>query len=174
MKILAVGLFMFGLAVGNVFAAKRSVTTNILGMAIGATNAIYEFEAGDKKTLGVGISTWRLDSGSWKLSSSALGVDYNIYQKGKKFEGMYIGPSAWLNMVSAEYTPLLATTTKASGTFIMLGANLGYKWLWDGGFTMGIGTGIGYTVGSLAVGGENAPYGGLGLSRFALDIGYTW
>lgn len=182
MKKLIVALAVVCFVGGNVFAAKNSVTTNVLGMAIGAVNGIYEFEYGDKETVGVGVSMWGLTSGSWKFSSTSLGADYNIYKSGKKFEGFYVGPSVWLNMVSAEYKSLtlnnalqwVATIEKASGTFFMLGGNLGYKWLWDGGFTLGTGLGVGYTVGSMEVGGEKAPYGGFGLSRFALDIGYAW
>ncbi len=180
-KLLVVAVMLGVLSKGVVFAsATQSVTTNILGLAVGSVNGIYEFKKGDKDTIGVGGSIWSISSGDWKLSSTSLGVDYNIYKKGKILEGFYIGPSLWLNMVSAEYTSttlvgwtIVKQTEKSSGTFITLGGNLGYKWLLDN-LAIGVGLGVGYTAGSIEVGGSKAPYGGFGLTRLALDIGYAW
>ncbi len=44
----------------------------------------------------------------------------------------------------------------------------------DGGFVLGLGIGVGYTIGSIEIAGQKAPYGGFGLSKLSIDVGYTW
>jgi len=168
---------------------QKVLTTNILGLAFGSINATYEMPCrmckGNNKTTALSGSLFSMKTGDWSLTAIGLGAERRIYPNGEIFKGFYYSPSLGVAIVSAKYKyeelsgtfPFYTIEEKeesSSGFFLGLGFNIGYQWIMKDALTVGLGIGVGYTIGSLEVAGEKAPYGGFGLSKLSIDVGYAW
>lgn len=123
--------------------------------------------------------------GDWKLNGFGIGTGYYIYPNKKIFKELFYGPTINLSMINAEYTydtidtsvwpwTTRKVTEKSIGTLIILGFDLGYKWIFEGGFSLGVGAGVGLSIGEIKVSGTKLNYGSTGLTRLSVDVGYAW
>lgn len=178
-KFCALGLLLSIMSSTAFSAEKNVLSSNVLGLILGSINGTYEF-ALDEKT-GIGLSGYFFSRtfGDWKWSGVGFGGAYNIYPAKKALKGIFVGPSLSFSRLSFEYTTTpwwggVETTETSDSTFITIGGNFGHRWIWEGGFTLGLALGVGYTIGEVVIGDKTAPYGGIGLSRLSFDLGYAW
>jgi len=179
-------LFIVMFFVSSGFSAEKNVlSTNVLGLLFGAVNAHYEMALNEKTGLSFGIGYSGISTDDWKISATGIGAGYYIYPAKEALKGFFVGPTIGITMVSAEYKYKEITgiwpywtveekTDSASGTYITIGGDLGYRWIWKGGVAFGLGIGVGFTSGEIKIAGEKAPYGGTGLTRLSVDFGYAW
>lgn len=178
-------MLVMGFCITNqIFSKEKNlITTDLLTLTAGVLNARYEKPFKNNSTLEFRGAILSQNIGDWKLNGFGLGAGYYFYPNKNLLKELFYGPSVNLSIVNAEYTyqtvdintmTLIKTTDKASGTLISLGFEVGYKWIFKGGYTLGVGVGVGLGIGEITVAGSKLNYGSTGLSRLSLDIGYAW
>jgi len=149
------------------------ITTNGLGVLIGSLNAEYEFLLNQSAGISIGGNYWSFTIGDFTLRTTGFGVAYLLHPGAEWAKGFYFGPRVGVTMVTGENTSG-GTTQSNTTTFFNVGADIGYRWIWDKGVVFGLGVGAGYSIGELKVGDEKVNYGGVGLSRASVDLGYAF
>lgn len=125
---------------GNAQEKTNVIKTNPLGLAFGNFNVTYE------KVLNSSSSV--LFKGSYmyeifgeKVNTGGLGVGYRYYftHANKQVPtGFYVNPQVSLSLGKTE--------GDVSFTIFAVGAELGYQWAWESGFTLDLGIGPNYTT----------------------------
>src|ERR1035437_2169167 len=118
--------------------ADNIVSINALSYLIGFFNVSYERKIMDYTSIRVRAMDWALIS---TISSGAgnffgFGGDVFIYPMGKACTGWFVGPR-----YDAFFLTIKTSTEDGNWMIMMLGASAGYRWVWQGGFEMGIGFG---------------------------------
>ena len=142
-------------------AAEQSVTVNPFGLLVGTLNGTYEKSLNNHNSFLIGGTFY-----SWTLSGdnvTALGASagYRKYMGDEDFSGFFGQGAAGISFASA---PEVSTTVfKVTGL-------VGYKWLFDQGFTVEAGIGGNYIIGELE---GYASFGGF-IPSILLSLGYSW
>lgn len=115
------------------------------------------------------------------ISSVSIGARYRIY-KNSNGKGFFYGPFVGVNKI----TITLSTTTydenwvatetqeEASGMTYKAGCDIGYRWMWDSGFTLAPSIGLKYSMGSVeTTSGETSEEVESGIGT-QLGIGVGW
>ena len=119
-------------------SADNIVSINALSYLIGFFNIAYERKIVDFISVRVRAMDWAIintiSNGSGNFYG--FGGDIFYYPVGKACTGWFLGPRFDTFFLSTK-------TDTAEGTWnmMMLGASAGYRWVWEGGFEMGIGFG---------------------------------
>ena len=102
------------------------------------------------------------------------GFNYRIYKDGNG-RGVFYGPNISVMSTSWDYSTWEGTETVSGLTFTP-GAEVGYRWAWNNGFTLAPTISLGYTVGKIeAEDGTEADYGSSGLSwGLGVGLAYMW
>ena len=152
------------------FSQERTkvIKTNPLGMAFGNFNMTYEKVLNTKSSI--------LFSGSYMyelfgvdVNTGSIGLGYRYYITNEKKEvpsGFYVNPQASFGFGNVE--------NDVNFTTFSLGAELGYQWAWESGFTLDLGLGPNYTSVSGDV--DNVGFDSTGgiLPSATLAIGYAF
>ncbi len=140
MKKLFVSLFFVVVATLSVNAQQQHVIkTNPIALAFGSFNATYEKVLNTKSSV--------LVSGSYmfkffnvSVNAGGLGAGYRYYFTHAKKEvptGFYVMPEAAFSFGSFKHDD----DSKSSFSSFGIGAELGYQWAWQSGFTLDLGIG---------------------------------
>jgi len=166
------------------FAEEKGVLSlNPLGLVFGIFNAEYDRKLDSGTSIAGRGLYWGLAVGDWKWSAFGAGVSYRIYSKKEAMKGLAYGPAVDILLMSAEYkTTELDLTTwtwkekteKGNSTFITLSGEVIYRWVFKSQITIDLGTGLGYTIGTLELAGEKIPFGGFGWSGLRANVGYAF
>ncbi len=156
-------------AAGYSSQEENILTINVLELLGGSINGTYEFTSNKSSSLGLSGSFMSMSMSDWDISSWGIGGFYNFYPAEEALSGFFFGPSIGVMGVSAEYL-----NEEDTGTFFNLGGHLGYRWIWDGGVSLGLAIGAGYTAGEIEIAGDTIPISGVGLTRASVDFGYAW
>jgi len=125
-------------------SADNIVSANVLSYLLLFFNVAYERKIFDAMSIRVRASDWALISA---VSSGAagwygVGADIYFYPAAKACKGFFLGPRIDLIWVGAKTTDS-STGESVTGTYdnIRVGAQIGYKWVFDGGFEMALALG---------------------------------
>jgi hypothetical protein len=133
------------------------------------------FNLGYERNLVANISVrvrgeyWGLSSNGWHVGG--FGVDLFYHPMGKGLDGWYVGPrfDDWILSYSN-------SGTTGSASLLWVGAQIGYRWIFDGGFEMAISLGaqtnIAASISSTTS--QEPPFKGLALPAFDYDLGYAF
>jgi hypothetical protein len=177
-KILLISLSVFLLVGGGVaFSAekvKQVISFNPVGLIFGIANVEYERNIDDASTWALRGLYWGHETGGWSWSAFGAGGRYRgyFYPKPKAPAGGFWGAGVDLLSMSADYT-LWDVTESASAFFFGPTGEIGYKWLFGGGFALGISGEVGYYIGSLEILGSEIPASGFGVGA-SVNLGYAW
>lgn len=185
MKKLFVLVILLSFISAGFSAEKNLLTTDAFSLLFGVLNASYEMLLNEKTSVSVGLGGSTISTDDWKISVIGIKGGYYIYPSKTALKGFFVGPAIGFSIVSAEYTyneitgtwpywKIQEKTDKASNVLVSISGELGYRWIWESGFSLGLGIGAGFYLGSIEIAGEKAPYGGTGLTRLSVDIGYAW
>jgi hypothetical protein len=163
----------------KVQSADNIVSANVLSFLIGFFNVAYERKIFDYVGLRVRGMDWALVSlmSAGYAGMYGIGVDLFIYPQGKACRGFYLGPRYDYFTIGGK------DSTGAGGAWnlFMAGGQAGYRWIFDGGFAMGVSVGAWANVRSYwtLTGGGSSQNGDLGLFKTALptvdfDLGYAF
>jgi hypothetical protein len=175
MKKLVVCLAAITLLVSTLSVSAQTksnmLSTNPLGMIFGIFNLEYQKGIGEKDAIGISGMYWKPPA--IDLSIIGASISYNIYFK-STFHGFFIKPSISIGFASWKYTTLdmntfMPTTADKTAMDFGLGAIAGYRWLWDSGFSIGLGGGMTYTFGSF----EGIDFGGVS-PALLFDLGWAF
>lgn len=124
------------------FAQERTkvVKTNPLGLAFGNFNVTYEMVTNESSSLLFDVSYMYKLFGI-NVNTFGVGAAYRYYFTHASKEiptGFYVNPQAGLSFGSTE--------GDVGFTTIQIGAELGYQWAWESGFTLDLGIGPNYTI----------------------------
>lgn len=145
-----------------------NIRVNPLGLVFGLINADIDFKVADAITVGPSLMFWSL-AGITAFGGGARG---NYYFNGQAFtDSFYLGAHAEYALVT--YKTSLGNSS--AGVF-GAGALAGYHWVWDGGFNIMLGGGIGYYAGSstVTINGQTASVTGLNGVSPALEFTLGW
>lgn len=143
MKKLLLALVVCGLFItSNGVAQERTkvVKTNPLGLAFGNFNVAYEMVMNESSSLIFDVS-YMYELFGIKVNTFGVGAAYRYYFTHASKEvptGFYVNPQVGLSFGSAE--------GDVGFTTIGIGAELGYQWAWESGFTLDLGIGPNYTM----------------------------
>ncbi|MEP7195222.1 MAG: DUF3575 domain-containing protein [Saprospiraceae bacterium] len=115
------------------FAQKNVIKGNPIAFAAGIFNAEWEKAINSKSSFSVGAGVAILND----LNGFLLSSSYRFYITNRKKlvpEGLYVGGDGILIVGFEDETNLL------------IGANVGYQWIWESGFTMDLGIGPHYLI----------------------------
>ncbi len=146
---LAIATFALGLSA----QPTNIIKTNPIGLAFGNFNATYEKTLGSSASILIkGQYMYKLFGLDVNLAGGGLGFRYYFTHAKKAIpSGFYINPQAvfMYGGITDEYDG-----TTYSATTLGFGAELGYQWVWESGFTLDLGLGPSYTRASGNNGGE--------------------
>jgi len=175
MKKLVVCMAAMAILAGSIGVSAQTKTnmlsTNPLGIVFGVFNLEYQKALGEKTSIGISAMYWKPPL--IKLNVLGATLSFTIFSK-SAFHGFFVKPLVDIGYASWKISTLdliagTTTETKSSGISFGLGAVAGYRWLWNSGFSLGLGGGVAYTLGD---------YGGLdfgGISPKALfDLGWAF
>ncbi|MBN1596494.1 DUF3575 domain-containing protein [candidate division FCPU426 bacterium] len=139
---------------------KNNITVQPIGFLFGNGNLEYEAALGDTTAIAgrINYSAWNI--GDWSTSAIGGGLSYRFFPVSKQApRGFWVGPGADILIISSTYED-----DTASSTFISVGGDLGYKWIWgeEVGFVLCPSISLRYVSGSLSVGDNELPFGGFG------------
>jgi hypothetical protein len=123
------------------------LSTNPLGIIFGVFNLEYQKAIGPKNALGISAVYWNPPAVDISVIGGA--VSFNIYSK-KAFHGFFVKPAVNVGFASWKWVDINMVETDESGVSFGLGAVAGYRWLWNSGFSIGLGGGVSYTLGDYA------------------------
>lgn len=162
--------------------AEHIITANPIGLIFGYINAHYEMAVGKGNGLGFNGGLNFYGAAGWSWFGFSAGAEYNWYFQQHALNGWFAGPMAGISMISINYEydaydaslNLVTKKESASAFGFQLGGKGGYRWIWDGGFTLDVQGGIIYTIsGAVTLGGSTAPFGGVG-PALGVNLGYAW
>lgn len=117
------------------------------------------------------------------ISSMSLGARYRIY-KNSNGKGFFYGPFVGVNKITITLTTttydedwnVTETQEEASGLTYKAGCDIGYRWMWDSGFTLAPSVGLKYSMGSVETStGETSEdvESGFGV-QFGIGVGWAF
>lgn len=107
------------------------------------------------------------------------GAKYRVYPK-KNGKAFFYGGTLSAMTISWDYETLDEdwnwTTETVTGVSFTPGAEIGYRWVWDNGFTLAPTIGAGYTIGKIeSSDGTEADYASSGISwSLGIGLAYMW
>jgi|GEM_PF-1752864 len=158
--------------------ADNVLTTNVGSLLIASLNAHYEITMGKGNGLGFNGSFGWFGIGGWSTMSLGAGAEYNWYFQNHAPNGWFAGPGAGLVFYNASYKDSVTNDSASSGALgFYLNGHGGYRWIWDGGFTLDLGLALQYTMLSITVDingtSQTIPIGGVG-PGLGVNLGYAW
>ena len=169
-------LMLFNLAVAQETTEKtKMVGLNPLGLLLNLYSGHYGIITnGGANELNFPFLYWSpLD----ELTIMGIGAKYRIYKDGNG-KGAFYGGTFDAMSVSWDYETLDDnwdwSTENVTGVTFTPGAEVGYRWSWENGFTLAPTIGAGYTLGTIeASDGTEADFGSSGIS-WSLGIGLAY
>jgi len=174
--LLAVVLFVFGAAAfadngssddwgGEETIYENCISTNVWPWAVGLYNIGYERMLGSSISIRPRATYWGLiDLGGASLF--ALGGDVFFHPMGKGVKGWFMGP---------RYDVWIATGEGATGMMHFIGAQAVHKFIFEGGFALGISLGAQINIANtLSYEGESESLGVLGGTMPCFDLELAW
>ncbi len=165
---------------GGQQSSDNVISANVISYFVGFFNIAYERKLMDYVSARVRAFNWALISATSEGAGNfwGLGADIYFYPQGEACQGWFVGPrfdTIWMDVKDE------VLGTEGSWNTIMLGGQAGYKFVFDGGFALGISLGgwtniaNSYTV---KAGGEtlNDDAGVLSgfLPTFDVDLGFAF
>lgn len=143
----------------------KAIKIGPFGFVLGFYNATFEKKIKDKASFVVGARFATFDLNSNDYTSIGLNGQYRIYFK-EAISGPYLAPS-----LSLGFNNTTVLDQDESFANLGLGANIGWQWVFGGGFVMDLGIGARYRNGF----GDDvdADFGGVG-PAFQFQIGYAF
>ncbi len=125
--------------------AENIVAINALSYLVGFFNVSYERKIIDNLSLRVRGMYWPLVNAISNGSGNFFGFggDLFFYPMGKACTGWFVGPR-----YDAFFLTAKSGGNEGTWTIMMAGGSAGYRWVWEGGFEMGIGFGAWTNVSS--------------------------
>jgi hypothetical protein len=146
------------------------ITINPLGLVIGWIGLDYEKSIGPKTSIGILPYFW--SPHGIDITIVGGGVAANFYSK-STFQGWFIRPSVDVMYASWKFTTydiyLNSISNNSHIVTFGVGAIAGYRWLFQSGFSIGLGGGITWTGGSYT----GISFGGVGPSLL-FDLGWAF
>ena len=178
-KVLLICVVVSLLGTGTALAAEQVISGNPLGLLIGASNVEYERAIDEDSAWAVRGLFWSDDEGHWEWTAFGAGARYRRYFEfpdptapGIALSGWYWGAGVDMLSVSAERTrPGIVDT--GSAVFFGPVGEVGYRWLFEEGFAVGVGAELGFLIGTLEVAGEPIPIGDI-VAGLTFNLGYAW
>ena len=163
---------------------KNLISTDVLLLLSGMLNMDYEKAIDEKSSMSYGLGYLKWSIPDWDISAVGIEAAYYIFPSKKALKGFFVGPSAGLVFTNVKHTYEVWTytgsgwrveekTDTANGTFVGIGGEGGYRWIWENNIVLSIGAAVGYILGEVKVGGDKLPYGGLS-AGLSVKIGYAW
>lgn len=180
-KGLILALIVFALAFSAVAATdagdQKPVCDNVVSANVWPYLGAF-FNLGYERNLIANISVrvrgeyWGISSGGFTLGG--YGVDLFYHPMGKGLDGWYLGPrfDQWILSYSSD-------GTTGSGSLDWVGAQAGYRWIFDGGFEMAVSLGAQSNIAASvtynnSTANATPPFKGLFLPVFDYDLGYAF
>lgn len=157
-------LFTFALFTSAAIG-QSNIKANPFGLMFGFLNACYELPMAEKSSIIISGSYFSGGLGDTDATYFGAGVGYRMYLNDSKegFRGIYVMPQIGFNTGSEDIGD--NGFTGFGG-----GVDLGYQWIFGGGFVLDLGAGASYTSYS----GDNLTVnGGIG-PRIITAIGYAF
>lgn len=130
----------------NSFSQEFSnvIKTNPIGLAFGNFNATYEKVLNTKSSV-LFSANYMYKLFGEDISAGGLGAGYRYYFTHAK---RMVPTGFWVNPEAAFAFGSVKTNqgNKANINTISFGAQIGYQWAWDSGFTLDLGIGPHYTI----------------------------
>jgi hypothetical protein len=142
------------------------LSTNPLGIVFGIFNLEYQKSVGEKSALGISAVYWKPPL--IELSFIGGNISFNLYSK-SAFHGFFVKPLVSIGYTSWKFIDITLAEVDNSAVTFGFGADAGYRWLWKSGFSIGLGGGIRYTLGSYS----GIDFGGIGPSLL-FDLGWAF
>ena len=146
------------------------ITVNPLGLVIGWIGLDYEKSIGPNTTIGILPYFWSPHGIDITVAGGSIAA--NFYSK-SAFHGFFVRPSVGIGFASWKYTTLDINfneiSTNSSLVAFEVGALAGYRWLFQSGFSIGLGGGVTWTGGSYT----GIDFGGVGPSLL-FDLGWAF
>jgi len=166
-------------------AMEKLVTVAPVALMYGRVALNGEIALNDKSAFQPHLDIWNWSSGDWELSWTGLGASYHIFPNDTAPAGFFWGPKVDLMMISAKYAYTImryysdvgyistVTAEESKGNIIVIGIDLGYRWIFKGGFTIDLGGNVYYGMGEVTVANQKAPVGGAGIAP-TINIGLAF
>jgi|YNPBryBLVA2012_1023415.scaffolds.fasta_scaffold00732_13 hypothetical protein len=161
------------LSVWAAASERNLITTNLAGLAIGIYSINYEFGVADTMSLSVGFFGGGIkDATQWEkfAVNGGAGITWCFYTGDRLLRGFYIGPTmafASLDLDHVESPPV-------KGEVVIIGANLGYRWVLGSGIAVGVEAGAGYLAGRVFNESTEVPFGDIVPTNGALQMGFAF
>ena len=168
MKKLILSLVFVALAF-SISAQSNVIKTNPLGLAFGNFNATYERVLGTSSSVLIrGQYMYKLLGTDVSLAGLGLGYRYYITHTKKPVPGgFYINPQVAFSYGSVTDDDGIKYDARSIG----VGAEIGYQWVWESGFTLDLGIGPMY---SKVTGADDSEGFNGTLPSATLAIGYAF
>jgi len=154
-------IFSFAIiSASTVYAVpKNSLTVQPIGFLFGNGNLEYEGVISESNAIAgrINYSSWNI--GDWNTSAIGGGLSYRFFPTSQEApKGFWFGPGGDILIMTSTYN-----NETASSTFISIGGEAGYKWVWgeEIAFVLSPSLNLRYIAGSLEIGDSNLPFGGL-------------
>ncbi len=122
---------------------------NPLGLIFGMYSGDFGFILDEgKNDLNISFFFWTPPAPLDDLSFVGGGIGYRWYMDGKG-EGVFYGPRVDVLSVDWDYRSISGTSENITAILFTPGAELGYRWSWNNGFTLAPTVGVGYVIGEL-------------------------
>ncbi len=182
MKAAAAVLVVLVLLSGQSVAEEMSTKTHIFGVnPLGLVFNIYSGHYG--VMINDGAGELNIPFLYWspidEYTLFGVGVKYRFY-KDRNGKGVFYGPGLRVLSFTWDYDSFdenyQSQTEEVSGVIFTPGAEIGYRWSWDNGFTLAPTIGAGFTIGEITAGdGTEAEYGSGGISwSLGIGLAYMW
>ena len=153
----------------------HNVTFNPLGVLVGGLGVMYNGAVTNFMTIDIGL----IYVAPLLYPANVIGGELRFtFWTRRPHDGFFIGPFFQVSRTFPTDSLITDSDGYLGATGIAPGALLGYRWLWDSGFNVGLGAGFGW---GFAVEQEDCPSGysctvtGEGaLYRILLDLGFAF
>jgi hypothetical protein len=147
-------------------AAQMAVAINPLALILGQFIGEFDYGLNERLSLNINADYWSLGLSYFDTTALGVGIGAQYFpsevaSSGPLYQGFYVYPSLQLASVSVKENIL---GTKASWVTVAPQAVVGWQWDWRP-FTMRLGAGAAYYIGSVSSGYESDLHG----LRFVLD-----
>jgi hypothetical protein len=160
------------------WAPENNIITADLSALYGYLNIHYEKTISRNNGLGFDGYLHSIGGNGWSGSELGVGAEYNWYFQHHALNGWFAGPNASLHLLSASLQYKVSGTqynSSANAVFIGIGGQGGYRWIWDGGFTVDVKLSLLFLLGGgVSVNDQIAPGSGFYSSPIGVDLGYAW
>ncbi|MGD0566673.1 MAG: hypothetical protein ABSA34_04990 [Candidatus Goldiibacteriota bacterium] len=180
-KVLILAVIVFALAfsaiaatdaVGQKPECDNVVSANVWPYLGAFFNLGYERDLVANLSVRVRGEYWGLSQGGFNLGG--YGIDLFYHPMGKGLDGWYFGPrfDQWIVSYSGN-------GTTGSGSLYWVGAQAGYRWIFDGGFEMAVSLGAQKNIAASitynnSTTNETPPFNAMTLPVFDYDLGYAF